>query len=1189
MGVHPHLSSAVPFAAEESTTSSVQLPANGPEATLQKDNARLNSATLPNSEIALWRRILGQKATGDTLQHEPLPITNLDENLVGWDGQQDSAMPFNFSTTQKWIWVWLLSAVTFVTPFSSSILSPAIHQLLSEFGVASPIVGSMTVSIFLLGYAVGPIFIAPLSETYGRHPVLIISNSFFCVWQIGCALAPNIETLVIARFLSGLGGAACLTLGGSIIGDLFRPEQRGFAIGIWNIGPLLGPSIGPLLGGFVTKTLGWRWDFWIVLILAVPVTVLTALLTKETSHKVLMHRKTMRLRKELNVPILKSCYDHSNEKVAVENICAGLVRPIKMLVLSPLVFFLSLYIAFVFGVVYLLYTTIPAVFMEQYAFDTDHIGLIYLALGLGNILGWLVNTLFSDRVVVKLSLANNGVFEPEMRLLTSVYFGIFLPVTLFWYGWSAYYNVHVASTIISLIPYGFGIMGLFLPLTTYIVDCYPLYAASAIAANVILRSVVGAFLPLAGPPIVAALCALLSPPSLTTRKQAKPRNAFVAARLRRARNLFLLLTTKRMLNRLALTMAATATASAAMAQSAVDPDLEDSNVSSPLTEVDDKDDNDDDIDRMQIDGDNSSLSGDENAAEDDHSDSATVLSDAGSDANSEGNDTEAETERLFDTPRNQRQRDVVVDQYNNGQVFEHTPSKLRRAAKPEDKDDDHDNEKADRESVSGDEGSGALSAEDADNTTLKSVSKTKALNVDAFSSDSQDRKRKRSPVADQFETEQPQKRRSGSVGATSIQELALNTVEEPATNADSANQSDADDEHNRDTGTEGDAQEHSSRSSLSSRKSTRNGRGSKDSLKNEVDDTAADAADAATETAGEEVTDHHEDEPEAEVEAEDEDEADIAAKNQEEMERKQAAFKAWSRIEEMFGIFRDRLYTEKLQRVEEEEQSLLADVPTHREYLNMKQCLDDRLNQRLQQVNTEFDFQLKANERWAVAQRAQIWSQFFQAVREKREQTLESLNKQWYDVQAARRNAHSLQDYGILFPKDPTQRLRNAIAYNSEVSTLAGMAKFEGFPAGPEMKGASALELKSDLSAMERTRRGRQKSSAFQQRDDYQSPNINQIGPAGEQFLKDTPWANPNHSSHKMARQGTAHEENRVVPQGPIFQNEHPASSLKSPAPSTRLSESPEMSRSILKPSPHQMKRVASVPSANRTSKATAA
>ncbi len=326
-------------------------------------------------------------------------------------------------------------------------------------------------------------------------------------------------------------------------------------------------------------------------------------------------------------------------------------------------------------------------------------------------------------------------------------------------------------------------------------------------------------------------------------------------------------------------MAATATASAALAQSAVDPDLEDSNVSSPLTEVDDKDDNEDEIDHMQIDGDdgdNSSLSGDENPADDDRSDSASVLSDAGSDANSEGNDTEAETERLYDTPRHQRQRDVVVDQYNHGQVFEHTPSKLRRAAKPEDK-DDNDSEILGRESVSGDEGSGVSSAGDADDTPTKPVNKTKMLHDKAPSSDSQDRKRKRSPVADQSETEQPQKKRTGSVGAASIEDPSLNDDEKTATNADSAILSDAEDENNRDTGTEGEAQDRSSRSSRSSRRSTRNGLRSKDGVKDEEDDTGVDAA---TETAGEEATDHHEDE--AEAEAEEEDEADIAAKNQEE-------------------------------------------------------------------------------------------------------------------------------------------------------------------------------------------------------------------------------------------------------------------------------------------------------------------
>ncbi|KAI3342528.1 major facilitator superfamily domain-containing protein [Ustulina deusta] len=442
-------------------------------------------------------RSMIQNKNNRKLRYVPLPVTNMDENIIGWESQDDPTMPFNFSSQDKWVWVGLLSVITLLTPFASSILSPAIATLDKEFHNDNEIVGSMIVSIYLLGYVVGPIIIAPLSEIYGRKVVLTTANAFFCVWQIGCALAPNIETLIVSRFFSGVGGAGCLTLGGVIVGDLFCPDQRGFAIGVWNLGPLLGPTVGPVIGGFLTKFPGWRYDFWIVLAAASLVTILIQVLTKETSHKALIHRKTQLLREELGQGSLKSCYDDSNGQTTTRVLLTGLIRPLKMLVLSPIVFLLSLYIAFVFGVVYLLYTTIPTVFEETYGFNVDLTGLVYLSLGLGNILGWLVCTFLSDRTIVKLAQANDGHFEPEMRLTTSIYFGIFLPVTLFWYGWSAYNKNHWASTLFSLAPYGFRIMGLFLPIITYLVDRPPLYDSLGLGwGNSLLGFICIAMIPL---------------------------------------------------------------------------------------------------------------------------------------------------------------------------------------------------------------------------------------------------------------------------------------------------------------------------------------------------------------------------------------------------------------------------------------------------------------------------------------------------------------------------------------------------------------------------------------------------------------------------------------------------------------------------------------------------------------------
>ncbi|KAI0905998.1 hypothetical protein F4823DRAFT_108595 [Ustulina deusta] len=106
----------------------------------------------------------------------------------------------------------------------------------------------MTVSIYVLGD--------------GRKPVLSLANVFFCLWQIGCALAPNIEMLFVSRLFSSVVSARCLTLGGVIVGNLFRPNRQGFATGVQNIRPLISPTVGPdVIGGLLTKFPEWRYDF----------------------------------------------------------------------------------------------------------------------------------------------------------------------------------------------------------------------------------------------------------------------------------------------------------------------------------------------------------------------------------------------------------------------------------------------------------------------------------------------------------------------------------------------------------------------------------------------------------------------------------------------------------------------------------------------------------------------------------------------------------------------------------------------------------------------------------------------------------------------------------------------------------------------------------------------------------------
>ena len=294
-------------------------------------------------------------------------------------------------------------------------------------------------------HQVGPLFLSPLSEIYGRCIILNISNVFFCAFTLGCALAPNLGGLIAMRFFAGLGGSACLTIGTGVIADLFVASQRGKAVAMYSMGILFGPILGPICGGFIAQRVGWRWDMWVVLIVAVILTAGLFFFNRETNHVVILNRKTSSLRKELGRPELQNVMNASKPAAALMPkaiLLNGITRPLKMLTTSPIVLLCSLYMSFLFGLLFLLFTTLTPIFLRTYGWEPDMTGLAYLGIGIGNFLGIGFVAKTSDATIIKLAKRNKGVYEPEMRLPLCVFFGILIPVSFFWYGWTAYYKVH---------------------------------------------------------------------------------------------------------------------------------------------------------------------------------------------------------------------------------------------------------------------------------------------------------------------------------------------------------------------------------------------------------------------------------------------------------------------------------------------------------------------------------------------------------------------------------------------------------------------------------------------------------------------------------------------------------------------------------------------------------------------------
>ncbi|KAH1474374.1 hypothetical protein KXX53_006220 [Aspergillus fumigatus] len=447
--------------------------------------------------------------------NQPGEAADGDEFVVGWD-DNDPKNPRNMNKLRRWLIVIICSSGSLCVTCTSSMYTATYEQLMNDLD-CSRIVATLGLSFFIWGLGgwfvgIGPLFLAPLSEFYGRKWIYIVSFTFFLIWLIPCAVAQNIQTMIVSRFFNGLAGSAFLSVAGGTVGDLFDRHELSAPMMLYTASPFIGPELAlvqqglkgslPRVGGFINQFTTWRWTFYVLLIWSGVLLVSIILFVPETYHPVLLRRKAQKLRKETGDDRWKAPIERMHRSVA-RTVLRSTYRPWLLLALEPMCLNLCIFSAILLGILYLFFGAFQLVFGNVYGFELWQRGLSFLGLFVGMVFAILSDP-FWRRVYVRLEKKHEKAvgkpddFQPEWRLPPAILGGPLVTIGLFIFAWTIYRHVHWIVPLIGSAFFGAGTILVYSGVFTFLVDAYPTYAASALAANSFARSTFGGVFPLFG-------------------------------------------------------------------------------------------------------------------------------------------------------------------------------------------------------------------------------------------------------------------------------------------------------------------------------------------------------------------------------------------------------------------------------------------------------------------------------------------------------------------------------------------------------------------------------------------------------------------------------------------------------------------------------------------------------------------
>ncbi|KFY81579.1 hypothetical protein V500_11285 [Pseudogymnoascus sp. VKM F-4518 (FW-2643)] len=477
---------------------------------MESTDDSLSESSHPGLKVELP---LTHRQDADLEKNEPLPshsaqkegvaqgpgVDDKDAYLVKFD-EGDPNNPINFPPVYK-IWLVLqMSMLAFCGLGGASIIAPSVPTV-ARYLNTSIEVQVLMIALFLLGFSLGPLVWAPISEVYGRRWSMLPAVFIYCLFSIGTATSTDAASIFVTRFFAGIFGSAPVTIGPAALADFFSPRTRGIATAFFVTCVIGGPILSPIIGASLTINpyLGWRWTEYMEAIISFFIFAVTLVCLPETYHPLLLKNKAQHLRNTTRME--QYWHPHENEKLDLNNtIAKHLNRPLRMLFTEPMVALMSLYSGFVYSLLFLTLEVFPIVFGEQRQYSLVVSTLPFLGIFVGVLCGTAIN-IGNQPWYARAVKMNKGLAVPEARLPPMILGGILFSIGLFWFGWTAAPRFHWALPVVAAGFIGAGFNVVFQQSLNFLIDAYGPFASSAIASNTFLRSLLACAMPLAARPM----------------------------------------------------------------------------------------------------------------------------------------------------------------------------------------------------------------------------------------------------------------------------------------------------------------------------------------------------------------------------------------------------------------------------------------------------------------------------------------------------------------------------------------------------------------------------------------------------------------------------------------------------------------------------------------------------------------